>query len=475
MSKSGVRQWQPSERVTLYPHTGLLNRELKHRARGTQLKRADTLGYLRGEFKEFGEVALGFEIFTKIAPDLDDMFIRQRKFDVIAKPMSWVECCADNDNNNPAVKLTDKIHGILGNTRYQEFFEKNDETRQILQILADKIPKEKDPDKLYNLVIELEKLAAGANSRGKLVFLCMMSQVYTAPDESDEKRPNILEADMRIGLPLVRKERRLYQKVADEAWDRLRAVSGHNPKKPKAVALVVETIGIAGAELESSTDAEGFWGNGVYIGINMLKVRHTDHDFYRRTKLRFPSVKAKDWLFPIITHEVGHAFFTPKGRLFDEMNADMAIIVAGLSAISGNRQTLGTTLEEFYHRVIVWAIQQANEVKSRKDHVDGYRLSGIYVLNKLMEAKVLKVNTGTGVIQLDLSDEGNDKLLAGVSKDYKSLIKEDGAPEASQSFYNKWRQKRDESLSEEIEYLTKIVNKKQWKKRHRAEKKLSIN
>ena len=362
--------------------------ELPELVKKQKVARQGTLDLAEQLYPDNRNLIDSLKIFNEMAPFYDRLFVAHitqiSAGDHVTR--SWI-----NRDPQAALGLKQHLTGLLQNPAFAPYFQENPETTIIFQITVLKLIDERDPTRLYAISRELEERAICAHDHGRMVFLNCLSDYYTDPDRvtGSNSVPLHYEPDLRLILPVPSEH---IKSVTHSGWARLKNLHPEL-KTPEAVPVIAGYgLGWAGAQLLSNTTAETLNTRGLVMSVNLLK-----HKQVKTALLSFLSVHEPESLSEItmalyVLHELGHEFYNHSEKLFLEVAADIVACIVGTEMV--NHHEIPVTMDEWLLGLLIESVALARLPRMDKENEDGYRLSGIFLLNQLLAHKVVTVNSG---------------------------------------------------------------------------------
>ena len=348
-------------------------------------------------------VALATAIASKITGPLNQIAFSQFEESLggeIESPKSWKEVDYD-----ASADLDTQIDAILADENYKDFFIQNPSIKMGLELMKNTLIGSSDPAEIFEKHSVYMEACVEANAQGKPTFYFPLGSDFTAPLADVDEIPPICEATISVLLPLNQKEREHFDKLTALTWGALeqreRALCTSRPLK---TYVGYDVMGLGFQALNTTVGetftyvADGPRERGFYLAVNRLAKREnywgvasqlpgdnfiTDNsDFENITTLLY------------VLHEQGHVLF-PKCGLLGEVPADLPTVILALDLAESlgfdSRKVVVGILAEYASNVIDNPPVDGNPDKDG-DPFSGYAISGILILNALLDSGLVMVN-----------------------------------------------------------------------------------
>lgn len=394
--------------------------DLANRALILIAKRELTKDELSRQFNYLPDIKLHLEIFQSLAPLIDVIFIQQyRKADGKTR-RSWLKYAQTAGKN-----LKTKILKLLKSLELTDFWHDNPETKEILEIVGLKLLAEQHPQILKLLTRKLEKLAVLAYQKGKVVWLVSPDHLFTRHNLSrrEPETPFTFEADLRLIAPFPVVELTQFNRLTKLVWKKLVVLHPGSKIRQRPQVIFGRGIGVAGAQIFSSTSGESLKTRTIVLEPNMIK--HGEEIKIVFKKIR-KIISSQDLLqtqvFLYLLHEFGHRFYKIKNQpLFEELATDITAVIGGIELLTQSGSGLrGLKLINFILTVFGESLAQAFETPP-----DGYVLSGKFMVNQLLKQELIVIDGQSKKIKLNLTSDHISTFLAELSNIHRSIFKKE--------------------------------------------------
>ncbi len=348
---------------------------------------------------------LAVQIGAMVAGPMNRIFSDQLRLGK-AVPVAW---CAASPEGADLLKIG--IAKVLRSKYFETFLRKNPGFQMTLVELA-KLTDISDKQELAKSWQRLEKAALISYEAGQPGLMAEMSEYYTDLEGSSNSSYRLLEADIRVILPVDRETRKMIEDVAGEQWEKLKVLNHDRPDlaRRKLPPLIIGMVALSGGTQSLSlVTGEAFAGNGVVLPLNAYR---TDEAFKKTRKLLASSQPENELnmqLLMYIGHELAHKarLVTGKLKYMQETGPDVSMLIANLRSIlshdaSGERGLLGQYLSAFVTEYGVLST----------DFEKPYQVSSATVLNELVDAELVNfVDIPVKKMTFDTSVEKVHNLL----------------------------------------------------------------
>lgn len=354
--------------------------DLRQRGRVFPLVRDETHQKIAQLYGWDSDEAAVARVVKELGSDFDQLFLSQ-----LAKKseeaMTWRAYSPPHGQH-----LAETIDNLFKDRELKLYLEKNPETQQMLSILRE-LATTDQRDNLDAAALALEKLAVSQYQREKPTVLFMLSDWYMRPNIVSSESVQLLEPDCRLILPY---RGQAYQSVNSIVRESLEDLTQYYPQKLEEapMGIIGDAVMWAGAQLVAYTAGEAFNGRGFMLTSNIIKTLRSIKQVFQRSGLALPENLPRLLMPQYVRHELGHAYFRTEDPFLDEIVTDAATVMLYIKqAIAKDDDALtiavALILGEYFHSVDIVPTGEAN--------TDGYRISGITVVHKLLQHHLVDV------------------------------------------------------------------------------------
>lgn len=357
-----------------------------------------------------------YSIFEEVAPFIDQIFIGQLEYSQTSdrRFVSWRESAPDAVNN--LRNLYDRLR-----QEHADFFERNSETRKIFDLIVNKVSEEKEPEKLKQLVIDVESRAIETSKKHQPVFLFCLSSPNLDPDKPANAPYGVVEPNLRFIIPLSIKEQEYWSLFTNESWIRMTEINKQlNVKIPehKPSYIFGNILSAAGSELWTCTTAERFTGGGFMVNFNLVEPAFA-------VEVEFQPTNRQENLPGLliqldVLHELGHEFTLADPDLL-ELGADLNALMTAIRMYSDSSSSINSlgNVNDFFSVACSWyssdSIRQTNGIS----YNDAYIYSARTILPVLLQTGVLKIDGRN----IEISNLSHD-TLSTIFSTYEDIYRE---------------------------------------------------
>ena len=361
------------------------------------------------------DVTISLELFVAIAGHLDEVFLHQIS-QGYESGTSW------NDHAPEAVAgLRRTIDALFASDRYGPHLSKNSGMRMVLETMGGQLPDARDPQTLYELSQKIEDFARRSYEEGHMVMLLPLSQWYIPKRDGVTALDEILEANIRLLLPIERKGAQRLEKFCDRVWQHIvetvparKAYGKEYPGYP--AVLVGTTIGFGGSELFSMTVAESFNSHAVMYSPNQ---RRDDRVFDRIYEMigKLPPKNARNVSFLLfLPHEFCHSRYEVKTPMVAELVPDLTMVVVAVNILEEFSPVMQASASEAF------IVSLLSEYAVQAESADPtYRLSSVHILDNLVKSGCVSFDPTSKTLTIH-ADAGHLRALKTICKDTLEAI-----------------------------------------------------
>lgn len=347
------------------------------------------------------QLCLYYQIFMRLAPHLDAIFVSQIEQTALMKSGSWVQYAPQE-----TVKLHEEIYHLLGRVKSRDahnqtlsrFLENDPVTTAILAEVADELISASGRGKLKTVQMKLELLASEASENGRPVFLFCQSEFYTHQNEPiSHAGPELLESDLRLIIPFTGEEATRRSSIRQLLWQRIVANYRYiykNVRIPIFSPQTIEGIGIgfAGSEIFSYGAAEATsWG--YHLTHNLIQYEEEIDRIYHLVGKPVPR-NYFDYVWLIFSaHEMGHPFNLLEAPDLGETATDLSTFFMIIDLLRENNSQIEVldqmNLRDFVIIFISLYAPAAQDGVTGMGINDGYAKSARVMVDQIVKSGII--------------------------------------------------------------------------------------
>lgn len=304
-----------------------------------------------------------------------------------------------------------KVTSICQRPRYQAYFHSSPETAELLDIFAYTLPHLTHANEREDAFAQADILSKRLYEKGLPVFIIPLSEYYSNYGKYPDL-PIVPEVAIRLVLRAEPVFPKTGEKMDQMIWNHLLDLHPSSPHQKKPYVLLGNWVMSAGGDMASITSAERLSKSMIVILSNTYK--------------QYPLVKAAAELtqttltnediqrlivFSYTAHEFGHFYYDMSfGRYFEELDTDLTMLHEALT----NGESYGFSIRQLVCFLLGDYVRQAMQEKSLSITSDGYRKSGIHIIEKLLDSGYISIENDRITI-------GDGHLDHSVLTDHKAI------------------------------------------------------
>lgn len=346
-------------------------------------------------------------IFSELSDTADKFFIEQYQQGTVEYPRSW------ESYGEAALACINKLDEVLADKQYQQFFQDHPLQKNIFELVRD-LYTISDSARLKELTAQIVRYALEANNRGEWVILPALSQFYTVASKDNSESVRTLEMDLRLCIPLRLEVKVWYEQIHEDISTRLDRL--YPDRIVDTDLFAGSVVGLAGAQRYSAGYAECLPPTTIFLATNLFKAIDEARNLAHRLHISFDEDHVTRCLSILyLAHEGSHVRKDdPKQKVLTEVIHDVACLIVGLE-FDQTEEMLLAILAEF--------IALAGDDQSENETLDSYRLSGIFIINSLVESGVVRVEGDN--IHFNLEPERIEHLTQKLRSAHARLVTEE--------------------------------------------------
>jgi hypothetical protein len=350
----------------------------------------EIVSYIKSASGENSREYILADIFSNITEGADNLFlnrVRQNYFGL------------SDVNQNPDGEILKVINYLAELTSHPN----PDLYPEDILILTDiiKIMEADRPDATIPLIMHAEQLALKLFRSGLPVILCLGDTFYSNSKAAESKHLSI-ETDLRLIFPGNVDNLSTMEKVC---WEYLKNMHHQQSAEPQLNGLIGEWMMGAGSQLVAATTGERFYSDGYTISINLFKSLPIIRKLFGPAGKDAAADLSGYLILLDLLHEQGHTFFhDPK---YEETDADLTAVTGAVM----HCPQLGLDTEIMLLCILGEYLMQAESATTGHGVFDSYQQSGIFIIGKLDECGLVKLNGNKLAVN---PDPDNIRNLTGI-------------------------------------------------------------
>jgi len=329
--------------------------------------------YVKEHMPQDTHVPVASEIGEKLTPVINNLFI-----DIVAEHQkgetseSWIQC-----NFESVQQLRSVVNSLRIEPKYKTYFEVSPEAGDIFHLFAYKLPEERSYEGRKKLFDQIDQLSRKLYTRNLPTWI--------APESTYYLNGSLQEPTLRLIFPA--EGQHPITEIEEEIWRKLIQLHSEDEHRQRPNVFVGWQVLTTGSDIPSLSTAEWLTEESLIFLLGAYKTVPLIQEIANKAAISISEEEIVSALFYIyLWHELGHPFYNlAEDRTFEETDTDLTTLYGVLTYGEKHqipRLHLLLCLYSEYKK-------QADQVPTDAVVIDGYRLSGIRILQELFDHKFI--------------------------------------------------------------------------------------